>query len=244
MPNDPGHDPRQAFSKELDLWRQFGTAAKDYLEEASKRWTQAMLDTRDVLLKLADCGWYLPSSIGWDVPCRLAHEAGVDWSEVDDWMCELWSEEVEVAQDGLLVDHPRRAALLHEGFSAHETGQFFLSVPVFLSQADGVCFELLQQQLFTKDRGGEVMRWRSVIEAEDRLSQAYLAPLSTVQPIVWGRERRPSKPGLLNRHAVLHGEDVEYGTKVNSLKALSILSYANFALRLAKRASPPSADPS
>ena len=34
-----------------------------------------------------------------------------------------------------------------------------------------------------------------------------------------------SLTNVLNRHEVLHGESVDYGTEINSLKAISLLYY-------------------
>ena len=243
MPTDPARALSEAFSERLILWRKFRRVAQEFLAEANKGWTQAMQDTSAGLLKLADHGWYLPSSAGWDVPSLLARDEDRDWSTIDAEMCELWSEEVGSAQQELLQGHPRQVALLRQAFAAHEGEQFFLSVPAFLSQADGICFELIDEELYTKQYGSNARRLSRAVTADDRLSAAFIAPLLTDLPITWNQARRSSKPGELNRHAVLHGEDVEYGTKTNSLKALSLLAYVNFALRLAKTESPP-IDPS
>lgn len=238
MPTDPARALKEAFSKELMLWRQLRSVAQEFLAEASKGWNRAMQDTSAGLLKLAGHGWYLPGSVDWDVPVLLARDEDMDWGTIDAEMCELWSQELDAAQEDLLQAHPRRAALLRQAFAAHEAEQFFLSVPAFLSQADGVCFELIGEQLFAK--GGNGMRLHDAITADDSISSAFLSPLATVQPIAWSSTRRSSEPGQLNRHAVLHGEDVEYGTEVNSLKALSLLSYVSSVLGLAKRDRKPS----
>lgn len=240
MPTDPARALKEAFSKELMLWRQFRSVAQEFLAEASKGWNQAMQDTSAGLLKLAGHGWYLPGSVDWDVPGRLARDEEMDWGTIDAEMCELWSQELDAAHQELLRVHPRRAAPLRQAIAAHEAEQFFLSVPAFLSQADGICFELVGEQLFAKT--GNAMRLCDAITADDNLSSALLSPLATVQPIAWSSTRRSSEPGQLNRHAVLHGEDVEYGTEVNSLKALSLLSFVSCALRLARR-DPSPADP-
>ena len=36
---------------------------------------------------------------------------------------------------------------------------------------------------------------------------------------------KPEELGALNRHAVMHGESLDYDTRENSLKALSLLNY-------------------
>lgn len=39
-------------------------------------------------------------------------------------------------------------------------------------------------------------------------------------------------PIRLNRHEIVHGVDVNYGTEVNSLKTLSLLAYVDTILRV------------
>ena len=44
-------------------------------------------------------------------------------------------------------------------------------------------------------------------------------------PLIMARNERPGDFTELNRHQVLHGEVVDYGTEENSLKAISLLNY-------------------
>jgi len=61
----------------------------------------------------------------------------------------------------------------------------------------------------------------------------FLRPISLELPInasEKARERIAAERGWpawneLNRHQVLHGESVDYGTRLNSLKAISLLNY-------------------
>ena len=43
-------------------------------------------------------------------------------------------------------------------------------------------------------------------------------------------KRDANDAGLLNRHAVMHGESLDFDTKMNSLRALSLLNYVALAL--------------
>lgn len=233
---------QDAYKERVSNWRsqleQFGEAARVLAANVDEGWTQAMLDTRTGLLRLASHGWYLPSSIGIDVPPRLARDDEIDWTQIDDDMRGLWSEELSSAESELENEHPRRATILNQAFAAHRNGQYFVSVPALLSQADGICFDLLGMQLYSKLSDGRTMKLNGAVTADDRMSVAYLAPLVTVQPIAWSQATRELEPGHLNRHAVLHGEDTEYGNEINSLKAVSLLSYASWALRLARELDP------
>lgn len=69
--------------------------------------------------------------------------------------------------------------------------------------------------------------------ASDALSAAMLSPLGEILPInASEKERNLRVQGQssatwqeLNRHLVLHGESLDYGTQVNSLKAVSLITY-------------------
>ncbi len=249
MTNDPFKEARDffqalrgAYQEVENHWRsqveQFGEAARKVIAEADKGWTQAMLDTAEGLEKLAGHGWYLSSSVGWDVPVELGRDDEIDCSQIDGEMCKLWKQELPAVEKTLGQDHRQRAPVLHQAFEAHRNGQYFLSVLAFLSQADGICHDLVDVQLYAKVDGGNATKVSKAKTADDRMRTAYLAPLATVQPITWGPAKRASEPGHLNRHAVFHGEDVEYGNEINSLKALSLLSYASWALTMAKSLDP------
>ena len=62
------------------------------------------------------------------------------------------------------------------------------------------------------------------IEVETLLA-AFLSPLASTLPINASKKQRESDFNQLNRHQVLHGESVGYGTKINSLKAISLINY-------------------
>jgi hypothetical protein len=67
----------------------------------------------------------------------------------------------------------------------------------------------------------------------DEMSAAMLSVLSNVLPINATERERANfldARGLtdwreLNRHTVLHGESLDYGTRINSLKAISLINY-------------------
>ena len=72
----------------------------------------------------------------------------------------------------------------------------------------------------------------AIIGHDDNAFRASLAGLLG-EPVPLWRTRKERGPGFfeLNRHQVLHGESVNYGTETNSLKAISFLGYLSFILR-------------
>jgi len=116
---------------------------------------------------------------------------------------------------------------------AHNGGEYDLSVPVFLAQADGICLELIGVQLYSKRSDGKTTKVSEAVAALE--VDVLLYPLTEVFPIIFNSRERAGQENILNRHAVLHGESVSYGNKVNSSKAMSLLSFTAWALCDLKR---------
>ena len=68
--------------------------------------------------------------------------------------------------------------------------------------------------------------------ASDTFRHALLSPLSQPLPISASKHERDESFNELNRHQVMHGESLGYGTEINSLKAISLLNYVTQVLRL------------
>jgi len=49
--------------------------------------------------------------------------------------------------------YPRRSQILVQAFAAHQRGDYALSVPVFLAQADGICAEHFDVDLYSRRNG-------------------------------------------------------------------------------------------
>jgi hypothetical protein len=119
-----------------------------------------------------------------------------------------------------------RAHILSSAFAAFEQGEYNLAVPVLLIQADGICAELIDIQLFSRRGNRPATATYVATVAADSLRAALLAPLATALPISASAvERETFSLSGLNRHTILHGESVNYGTRQNALKAISLLSY-------------------
>ena len=59
-----------------------------------------------------------------------------------------------------------------------------------------------------------------------------LSPLAESLSISMSKHERPEGFDGLNRHMVLHGESLDYDTRENSLKAISLIGYVGRVLPL------------
>lgn len=213
--------------------KQFAEMDERLKEQISelRRWVEGLDDRmRHMLAVLGARGWYFDMDLspreGDELLARL--EGGDEAALVEHYRTRL----SEIQQE-LTAWHPTRRGVLARAFEAHRRGEYELSVPVLLSQADGICKDLIGAQLYAKRDKKPVTA--AAIRKSGRDSNSFRAALLhllTVElPITASEVERAGNPACLNRHAVLHGESVDYGTEVNSLKAVSLIHYVACVLR-------------
>ncbi|WFU40101.1 hypothetical protein QA640_38775 [Bradyrhizobium sp. CB82] len=199
---------------------------------------------RQALLLLGESGWYMDLGMRLDAPLGLGRslkEGEIEHAE--NALAKYFDARVDQIERFLVEAHPRRAKVLSSAFAAHRAGQFDLSIPVLLAQTDGICRDEAGQYLFMGPRGREYKRYKgkpsiAVFVDEvtsDAFLSAVLSPLGEKLPINASESERVEGWTALNRHMVLHGESVDYGTKINSLKAISLINYVASTLKLIKR---------
>jgi hypothetical protein len=182
---------------------------------------------RKNLLALARAGWFLdpempmPDVLHWDEEL-LTRTA----EEVDAELAEYFDIALARIEETLTERHPYRATLITQAFAAHRAGWYSVSIPAFLIQAEGVCFDCTGRQLFN----GSGPKTEAAKFDDDSIDRIYLDLLSGKLPLTEGTKVRSGKDWAgLSRHAVLHGESVDFGTKTNGLRAISFLNFVSHA---------------
>lgn len=194
---------------------------------------------QSALITLGKSGWYLDYTMGMSelwVLEKLLLNGKVN--EVDLILTQHYEDRLPDIEGFLIAALPNREKILRSSFAAHRRGEFELSVPVLLAQSDGACLDLTGYQFFIKEAGKPQVARYVVDATSNAFSEAFFSPLANVLPInesEKGRNRMIQDQGLttwreLNRHMVLHGESFDYGTQVNSLKAVSLINYLVGAL--------------
>lgn len=181
---------------------------------------------RKALQRLGEEGWFLDP----EMPALQLREIECLFDEHPDEIAEGLSDFFRTRLDDIervLVDsYPCRGHLLQQAFEAHREEKYGLSIPVFLTQADGIFWEKTpgRKNLFISEQRKRTYK-EYVSQIADSYIWAYLHPLSSTLPLWMTPNERGDSFVELNRHQVLHGESVDYGTEQNSLKAISLLSY-------------------
>lgn len=182
------------------------------------------------------------ASHGWFVSGEMPQRQMIEWGEmlqaghvekVDAILCSFFESRIASIREKFEASLTDRFTIIDAAIQAHENGQYVLSVPVFLAQADGVCHARIQASPFRKQGRGktDLATGKWVDKSPSKWLDAFISPLKEAAPIAQTENERGKGFTGLNRHAVLHGEDVSYGSKLNSFKALSLLVYIDHFVR-------------
>lgn len=184
---------------------------------------------------LAYRGWYIAGSlyINQYPILEKAIKENRD-SEIEEFLQSHVRSRVQEIQREACERWPDCAHIMNDAFEAHSKRKYTLSVPVFLAQADGICYEILKSFLFT-DHSGKVVQQVEEFEREHPsttpLARSFLGLLLEASGLRLNtRERDKLKAAgvsisPLNRHGVIHGIDRQYGTESNSLRSICLLSF-------------------
>lgn len=192
--------------------------------------------TNKSFIKLAENGWFIPSmDFSIDIHYELAAELVRENIEmIDKKICELIDTEFDKLKKDIINSVPHRGRLIEAACSAHISKEYALSIPVFLSQTDGICKDKINKDFFGKTNG--LPQTASFVDSlGDSYTASLLAPFKYVIPITATEKQRDINSISLNRHKVLHGEDYQYDTELNSYKSFSLLSYVSSVLQLLNR---------
>lgn len=180
---------------------------------------------QNALMGLAKDGWYIDPEwpIGWVFSVEEKLSDGSK-EAAKAWLMDYFSQNIDAIEARLCARHPKHAHVLAKAFSAHRRGDYELSVPVLLIQAEAICKVERGHELFGQ-KGRDGLKGAGL---GNRLSAG---PLLETTPLNASTKDRSLSFAGLNRHLVVHGEDLTYGTLENSLKAISWITFSSSVLK-------------
>jgi hypothetical protein len=175
---------------------------------------------------LSKFGWYPPSFFSVSQINKFSYLFENERiEEADKDISNIFKEHLKFVESTLLSKYPKRKAILITAFKAHSNKDFLLSIPVFLSQAEGICYDITEIKLFSK----KIDKPKLAALLQDTIEGSWLnlilQPFAEVTALNASEKDRINYPGTLNRHEILHGISIDYGTEINSLKSISLLFY-------------------
>lgn len=200
-------------------------------QQLHKGFLELPMRTQEALLLLGQHGWYLDPEMSlpalWELKSALSQG---NILEAESALVEYFESRIAEIEESITTKFPHRGHLIHSAFGAHRREEYELSIPVLLAQADGICKETVDQYLFIKqDKKPSTAIYVARIAADTYMA-ALLSPLAQTLPIGASEKERPEGFVALNRHTVLHGESLDYGNKINGLKAISLVNYVAHVL--------------
>ena len=220
------------FKKTEPTWKALAQidwpAAMQRLEALPEKSKDAMQ------LALAE-GWFFGWHDSLQGVMELVESFETPGKSVDNIMMTYYRTNLQPFTDQLVRQYPDRAAAIKAAIDAHTSipdGGFFLSVPVFIAQADGLLAEITGIESPRTTEAIEKFRGKYIGNPEklDLLNQFWELRDSDFMKSAKAREYAAQASGktftALNRHQVMHGERSDYGTEINSLKAFSFLVFA------------------
>lgn len=166
---------------------------------------------------LSNYGWYISGETKMrDISqfCQLIKSEKIE--EAEKLMINFYRKNKSKLVKQIIKKHPERETILNEALKAHSKKMFNSSTILFLSQADGIS----KAKIF---RGAKV--FKNNIDMKDNHSIINLIGKETALNVDTRKEDNSNYFTNLNRHGVMHGLVVNYGTEVNSLRALSFLCF-------------------
>lgn len=185
---------------------------------------------QEIHIKLNRRSWYIISELRFSELNELM-ECNDD-EKLDSIMVAYSKRIIDDTETRLITQFPKREQIVKQAFFAHRQGCFSLSVPTMLIQADGIGNELFQVSIFSKKNGEP--KTKEVIQKfdTDNLTRSmHLLPLEVLTSIMLNTDhldeiqKTDEKFGPLNRHGIIHGLTTDFGTEINSLRCIVLLSF-------------------
>lgn len=180
--------------------------------------------------RVARCGWF-PN---WETSISIGSALSSGQSAIDAFMIREIEESWGASTGRILDLCPKRSHILKVAFGLHEEGNYIASIPLLLVQADGICADQIGTFLFTEKDNRTKSINKKVDESGDILLTALLNVLNVETQFSAGISKASDRRKQLgpNRSGILHGSKrhLDYGTKINSLKAFSLLAFVVFIL--------------
>jgi hypothetical protein len=181
---------------------------------------------------LANYGWYISEDLKMNELTsmyRNAYEENV--KELDNFFIQFYNDSLEKNTTSLSIRFKDRKIMFQEALSAHKNKYYHCSTLLWLTLCDSLC----EGELFKLK--GEKKAIKNFLQKNgtDEIHSKYLEVLTEVNAIDVFTGNKSNYISQLNRHGIVHGYDINYGTEVNSLKAFSLLVFIKDMVNRHKR---------
>lgn len=230
----------QPIQAATDWYEREGKALFLHIAEMSRKWDENIPHWKEATMALSEKSWFISPYFGFGDLINLVDAVYKNPQTADDLLVSYYSQNLDEIIASIYSDFPCRAQIIADAVEAHYAKKYNLSIPVFLAQADGFCFDVNRSLFDGKNNNltppKKYPNYRphikhdanTILDAKKGtgIDSLLLPALGKIPNIALGEgERRKFQYTGLNRNMVLHGVDTQYGTHENSLKAFSFMAY-------------------
>lgn len=221
-------DTPLANESDVDFIHRYFSEGQEMLRRAFERgyarikstWTDAA----------AKYGWY-PCP---EMPERIKKSALESQNDTDRLMIGRVEKNLEQTLDHIVSNSISRKHIIEIAFRLHKSENYIASIPLLLAQAEGI-FESTFRKRFYSRNGGRSVEIEKIIKRNlgDGFN-AFLSASLVISPFM-AKEKNQKRYGP-NRNGILHGDErhLDYGTCVNSCKAITLLAYTSWMAEIFK----------
>ncbi|MDT8900349.1 hypothetical protein [Anaeroselena agilis] len=118
----------------------------------------------------------------------------------------------------------KRMPIIRQAVTAHNAGNYYLSVPAILPQIEGI---IVDGYCHNGRMPGKMLKeyYKKLLDESYRYSFDQKIQEFLFHIILVDFEHGITPKSFLSRHAILHGGDTDYGTVTNSLKLILLFDY-------------------
>lgn len=183
---------------------------------------------KEIHKKLLINGWYISQDTNLNILASIEDEE--DINKINEVMAEASKCLVDKTYTRIKLYYPNRYNIIRDALNAHNNKLYTLSIPIIISQSDGICMELFGVNLYSKDekhnyKVPKTKYARKDIQESSAVMEAMaLYPLDILTGFNFGTEKKHNIKSF-NRNSILHGSNLVYDSEINSLKCISLLNY-------------------
>lgn len=186
-------------------------------------------------------GWFI---YGFRTPSRAIYPIAslFETGHIDEGnkeMCRHFNNVLSNIEADLTKCLPKRALILKKAFAAHRTGDYELSVPVLLAQADGIARDAIDRgsakfSIYSKRKSERAIKAFITQFADKALLGSDIIEIALIPHNVSKRDKLLITE-VLNRNQILHGANTDYATPLNSCRAISWLDYVSYLHKISSK---------
>lgn len=194
-------------------------------ESFGERIKELIEDTPASLLLIAEYGWYAELDNNftyYEYLGSLVREDKID--KLDSYLSDHYRSNLKEIISALCERHNDRIHLFREIESTFENRLYSACITLTLTQIDGISKDAFKRPFFLTENDLPKIK-KNLSKLSDSTIDLISSPLISQTPIMADQGDLKNYQVQLNRHAILHGSDKNFGSEINSLKCISFLKY-------------------